>query len=464
MPPPPPPPPPEKWLDSKVSVFVYLCLCLNVFFFSYLSFADHLAYYALLREDYWVENLTAFWFLLAGLLLFVTARVERSFLRRCVYILGGIAMVFAAGEEISWGQRVFEFATPDFLVGLNAQNEFNVHNIFTGTFDRIYMEGTLVLCTVTFAAFFCRKDTLFGIPLPSILLTLGFLVMLSQRPVRTDTDIVHFILLQEKALLLLFVIYTLLSRQAKLFIATAATVALVLASSYIAFRSGYSAQEVREHLFGIVCFVYAFELLLAQGRLAASSWAPFNGLKLPGGRVPLLRGGKHRSGISQEASFNSPGLSLTQEFSRSLCLKVCSFVILCSIGLALFGYFNQNSTAAMNEKIHQSIVSSEPVIRSNFDVYFIENWLTYVKDPCGPADIKERFFLHVVPVDEDDLPYYRKQYGFDNLDFDFRDHSSIAGGKCIATVHLPYYAVARIQTGQFILDGNQIWAGTFDVP
>ena len=97
------PVPPAKGLDSTVGVFGYLCLCLNVFFFSPLFVADPWTFHALTREDNWVENLTAVWFLLAGLLLLVTALVERSFFRRCVYILGGVAMVFAAGEEISWG-------------------------------------------------------------------------------------------------------------------------------------------------------------------------------------------------------------------------------------------------------------------------------------------------------------------------------------------------------------------------
>ena len=50
-----------------------------------------------------MENLTAAWFLLAGLVLFVTALVERGIFFRCVYILGGMAMVFVAGEEISLG-------------------------------------------------------------------------------------------------------------------------------------------------------------------------------------------------------------------------------------------------------------------------------------------------------------------------------------------------------------------------
>ena len=170
---------PEKGLDNKVSVLGYLCLCLNVLFFHSLLVADPWTFYALTREDEWVENLTAVWFLLAGFLLFGTAWMERSFFRRCVYILGGMAMVFAAGEEISWGQRIFGFATPDFLMHLNESKEFNVHNIANSVFDIIYLNGTLILCMATCAAFFCRKDRLFGIPLPSILLMLGFLLILS---------------------------------------------------------------------------------------------------------------------------------------------------------------------------------------------------------------------------------------------------------------------------------------------
>ena len=181
--------PPATDLDNKVSVFGYLCLCLNVFFFCSLLVADPWTFQALTKEDEWVENLTAVWFLLAGFLLFGTAWMERSFFRRCVYILGGLAMVFAAGEEISWGQRIFGFATPDFLMGLNEQKEFTVHNIANKTFDIIYLNGTLILCMATCAAFFCRKDRLFGIPLPSILLMLGFLIVLSYESGASLTEI-----------------------------------------------------------------------------------------------------------------------------------------------------------------------------------------------------------------------------------------------------------------------------------
>ena len=427
-------PPHPKGLDSTVGVFGYLCLCLNVFFFSSLVAADPWTFHALTREDSWVENLTAVWFLLAGLLLFGTALVERNFFRRCVYILGGLAMVFAAGEEISWGQRIFGFATPDFLMHLNEQKEFNVHNISHRTFDRLYRNGTLLLCMVTSAAFFCRKDRLFGIPLPSILLMLGFLILLSFGSGAGFKEFLGFIVFKEKMLLLLFLIFTLLSGQVKLVIAPAATLALVLALSYVNYHTKLgSLHEGREYLFGLGCLFYSLELMLAQGRFAAISRAPFTRLKLSGRRIPFW-------------------------------LMTCSLVIAGSIGLMVFQYFNAMPRTAVIEEAYRSITAGEPVVRSSFDVYLIENELTYVKEPCALADTEPLFFLHVIPADANDLSGDRKQHGFDNLDFHFSSNNDMRfGGKCLVTRPLPGYKITSIQTGQYIPEEGQIWKAEFPV-
>ena len=107
-----------------------------------------------------------------------------------------------------------------------------------------------------------------------------------------------------------------------------------------------------------------------------------------------------------------------------------------------------------------------PVIRSDWDVYLIENSLIYVKEPCASADTEARFFLALYPADANDLPDYRKQHGFANLDFDFRDRGEIFDGRCMAGIPLPEYAIARISTGQFVrVDGgyNNLWKAGFDV-
>ena len=450
---------PEKVLDSKVSVFGYLCLCLNVFVFSSLLVADPLTFQALTREDYWVENLTAVWFLLAGLLLFVTTLVERSFFRRCVYILGAMAMVFAAGEEISWGQRIFGFATPDFLMHLNEQKEFTVHNIVNKSFDIIWLNCALILCMTTSAAFFCRKDRLFGIPLPSIPLMLGFLIVISYESganlgelsganfreyLKGITNDFGFVLVEEKGLLLLFLIFTLLSRQVELVIASVATLALVLALSYVNHRSvNYRAAdigsllEMREYLFGIGSLFYSLELVLAQGRLAAISWAPFTGLKLPGRRIPFW-------------------------------LMTCSLVIAGSVGLMVFEYRNLRAKTDSIEEAYRSIVAGKPAVPFSFDVYLIENELTYVKSPCGALDIQAPFFLHIIPEAVEDLPAHRRRYGFDNLDFHYDDYGSMPlpdfGGRCMAVRRLPDYPIVAVVTGQFAPGEGQIWKARFPVP
>ena len=108
--------------------------------------------------------------------------------------------------------------------------------------------------------------------------------------------------------------------------------------------------------------------------------------------------------------------------------------------------------------------SGEPAVRSDFDIYINANTLTYVKEPCAPADTEATFFLHLYPVDANDLPGWRRQYGFDNLDFSFDQPGVIFDGKCMATAALPEYAVTRVSTGQYVpVEGGfkHLWEGEF---
>ena len=105
---------------------------------------------------------------------------------------------------------------------------------------------------------------------------------------------------------------------------------------------------------------------------------------------------------------------------------------------------------------YPSIVSGEPIARSEFDLYVDDGKIYYVREPCGIEDTQVGFFLHVVPADLDDLPEARKQHGFDNLDFGFDVRGVRFDGKCVASVGLPQYVIARITTGQY--DGvDRIW-------
>ena len=84
-----------------------------------------------------------------------------------------------------------------------------------------------------------------------------------------------------------------------------------------------------------------------------------------------------------------------------------------------------------------------------WDVYLRDDTLVYAKEPCVPEDVDATFFLHVDPIDPDDLPGPRRRAGYDNLDFRFDDRGGILnGGVCAVEVPLPEYGIAAIRTGQ----------------
>ena len=114
-----------------------------------------------------------------------------------------------------------------------------------------------------------------------------------------------------------------------------------------------------------------------------------------------------------------------------------------------------------NADAYRAITATQPIVRSNFDLHLNDNSLHYVRDTCRPDDIQARFFLHILPHDTNDLPQHRQQYGFDNLDFAFYEHGVRFDGKCLASVPLPNYPIARINTGQWTPGAGKLWEGEF---
>ena len=101
-----------------------------------------------------------------------------------------------------------------------------------------------------------------------------------------------------------------------------------------------------------------------------------------------------------------------------------------------------------------------PLARKPFEVYRDGGRLIYVRESCAAADVETRFILHVLPADPGDLPEHRREHGFDDLDFWFRegDHGFVEGGRCVAARPLPAYRIASIRTGQWADGGGEAWA------
>lgn len=113
-----------------------------------------------------------------------------------------------------------------------------------------------------------------------------------------------------------------------------------------------------------------------------------------------------------------------------------------------------------SRRLYDALVSREPRVRSDFDVSLHDGGLTFVKEPCTRADVEAGFYLHVVPVDNASLPYWRQEHRFDNLDFRFSNFGGVFDDKCLAVVPLPAYEMSSIRTGQYTSE-KRLWQVEF---
>lgn len=115
-----------------VVFLIYLISLMTVGVVLLTRFHDPTLLFRLTREDGVVEWLTVFALLALCVFLLVQLRGHSSSAPRIVkpsaYLLS-ILCLLAAGEEISWGQRLFGFETPEQLKTINYQNEANLHNV-----------------------------------------------------------------------------------------------------------------------------------------------------------------------------------------------------------------------------------------------------------------------------------------------------------------------------------------------
>ena len=118
--------------------------------------------------------------------------------------------------------------------------------------------------------------------------------------------------------------------------------------------------------------------------------------------------------------------------------------------------------ASVNEGTAKRALAGKRIIQSDFDVYLKEGRLIYRKEHCGPADTSAMFFLHVVPVDRNDLSPQRAQHGFANLDFPHRSGFRLDEFGCRISHRLPAYAIRHIRTGQYLPgEEGRLWEGAF---
>lgn len=104
-----------------VAAFAYVAFCL------WFAANRHQAYRDAMQEDRLVEWASVFVFAAAGVAQLIHA-VKR---RRAFDLLVALFLLFVAGEEMSWGQRLFGLTPPSYFLEHNTQQEMNLHNFGT---------------------------------------------------------------------------------------------------------------------------------------------------------------------------------------------------------------------------------------------------------------------------------------------------------------------------------------------
>jgi len=114
-----------------LGIILYIIINYGVLFF------DKKIIYKITQEDGIIEYMGALYFFITSILCFVLFKLSKKgndfrlirTKKNIFYLLLGIAFLFAAGEEISWGQRIFNIPVPKAWETINAQEELTIHNL-----------------------------------------------------------------------------------------------------------------------------------------------------------------------------------------------------------------------------------------------------------------------------------------------------------------------------------------------
>lgn len=193
----------------------------------------------------------------------------------------------------------------------------------------------------------------------------------------------------------------------------------------------------------------------AVRRVAAEEDAPLVDLHREFGQLPQRE--LHRFFRKED------GIHLTIEGNRKIAELIDQHLVRADLYWRIVG--DEPRSSALEETRFKEVIEGARLLASNhIDVWLDGDRLLYVKEgQCvGSAEEPEEpFFLHVVPLHASNLPESRKEFGYDNLDFDMAYGWLRLGishrHRCVVAKRLPDYAVASIRTGQFAEGSGRLW-------
>jgi hypothetical protein len=143
------------------------------------------------REDGVIEGGTALFFLIASVSSAVLAWKSPSRMRRLFCGVLAVGFFLCMGEEMSWGQHLFGWKTPEAVSKVNVQAETNLHNLSGYFADHVFIAGTFLYGAVV--PFMAARSTVWrrafersGVIVPSLGLAVAFILVTLNQPSLTD--------------------------------------------------------------------------------------------------------------------------------------------------------------------------------------------------------------------------------------------------------------------------------------
>ena len=104
--------------------------------------------------------------------------------------------------------------------------------------------------------------------------------------------------------------------------------------------------------------------------------------------------------------------------------------------------------------LHQTATAGALVARGGgFDVYLHGQRLAWVKEACEPGALRRKFRLKFYPVEARFLRHLHRERSY----IEFKAHGVRFDDKCLGSMRLPDFALARIRLGQFALGVGLLW-------
>jgi len=259
-------------MNKYTSIYQFASIIIFILVFTILLIFNTKTYSLLSNEDNIIEYLSSIFLALSSYFLFrvflysrKTSLVNKLKWKDLILMFSAILFLLAAFEEISWGQRLFNFETPEFLKSINDQNELNFHNINKKFFDRIVDRITIVFVVIGSVYIFLKKDTFLGIKAPNIIIICIFSITLFYNQYNNfELDFYHI----QYVPLIALLIFSVFNRDKISLYALLVTliISVLIPIIHIKFNHLFpshnnSANEYREFLFCVACLYYSFTIM-----------------------------------------------------------------------------------------------------------------------------------------------------------------------------------------------------------